>query len=120
MTATSPSPETTTPLRLPLSEPTPRRVTDGAGDPDCRQCHGLGYLRDDVPVGHPNFGKLSLCTCRLEQMQLQRAQALRSESNTETLSGKTFDTYLPEGVSPDPAIRAKRLAGSAADVPKPN
>src|SRR5262245_14836797 len=83
MTATSPSPEKTIPLTLPLSDPAPRRVTDGAGDPDCPHCHGIGYLRDDVPVGHPNFGKLTPCTCRLEQLQLQRAQVLRSESNTE-------------------------------------
>lgn len=106
MTATSPSLETTASTPTTLSEQTPRRVTDGAGNPDCPHCHGLGYLRDDVPVGHPNFGKLAPCTCRLEQMQRQRAQLLRSESNTETLAGKTFDTYLPEGVSPDPAIRA--------------
>lgn len=105
MMATSPSPETPPPLPTP-SESAPRRVTDGAGDPDCPHCHGLGYLRDDVPIGHPQFGKLTPCTCRLEQMQMQRAQQLRSESNTETLAGKTFDTYLPEGVSPDPAVRA--------------
>jgi DNA replication protein DnaC len=78
----------------------------GDGDPNCPYCHGLGYLRDDLPVGHPNFGKVRPCTCQLENLQRQRAAQLRADSNTEILAGKTFDNFLPEGVSPDPAIRA--------------
>ncbi|MBM2849585.1 MAG: hypothetical protein HW418_2527, partial [Anaerolineales bacterium] len=31
-----------------------RRPTVGDGDPNCPHCHGVGYLRDDLPVGHPN------------------------------------------------------------------
>ncbi len=42
----------------------------------------------------------------MDNMLVQQAAQLRSNSNTETLAGKTFDTFLPEGVSPDPAIRA--------------
>lgn len=84
----------------------PRRVTDGIGDPNCPQCHGLGYLREEVPVGHPAFGRVTPCACQLADMQSRRAAQLRGDSNTETLTGKTFETYLPEGVSPDPAIRA--------------
>lgn len=82
------------------------RVTDGVGDPDCPHCRGLGYLREEAPVGHPNFGRLAPCVCQLENLQLQRAQILSRNSNLETLAGKTFDTYLPEGVSPDSTIRA--------------
>ena len=33
------------------------------GKPDCTVCKGLGYLRQDLPVGHPLFGKLWLCDC---------------------------------------------------------
>lgn len=110
MTVTSPLPETI-PTLTPPSEPAPRRVTDGAGDPDCPHCHGLGYLRDEVPIGHPQFGKLSPCVCQLENMQVERASQLRRESNTEALSGKTFDNFIQEGITPDPAIRASvRLA----------
>jgi len=57
-------------------------------------------------VGHPQFGKVRPCTCQLENLQMQRAVQLREDSNTEILAGKTFDTFLPEGVSPDPNIRA--------------
>jgi DNA replication protein DnaC len=84
----------------------PRRVVNGDGDPDCPLCHGIGYLREDVPVGNPRFGKIQPCPCRLESLQMQRAAQLREESNTETLAGKTFDNFLPEGVSPDPEARA--------------
>ncbi len=85
----------------------PRRpFTVGLGDPNCPRCHGIGYLRDDLPVGHPQFGKVRPCTCQLENLQMQRAVQLREDSNTEILAGKTFDTFLPEGVSPDPNIRA--------------
>ena len=24
----------------------------------------MGYLRADVPVGHPDFGRLEICVCR--------------------------------------------------------
>jgi DNA replication protein DnaC len=84
----------------------PPRFADGVGDPDCPHCHGLGYLREDVPPGHPNFGKLQPCMCQLDSMSTLRADKLRRDSNTESLAGKTFDNFLPEGLSPDPAVRA--------------
>ncbi len=84
----------------------PPRFYDGVGDPDCPHCHGLGYLREDVPPGHPNFGKLVPCVCQMDSMAATHADKLRRDSNTETLAGKTFDNFLPEGVSPDPAVRA--------------
>lgn len=90
----------------PASEKLARRVTDGAGDPDCPICHGVGYVREEWPVGHPNFGKLQVCTCQLENYQLERAAQMRAQSNTEALAGKTFDNFLPEGINPDPEIRA--------------
>jgi len=42
----------------------------------------------------------------MENLQMQRAMQLREDSNTEILAGKTFDTFLPEGVSRDPGVRA--------------
>src|SRR3990172_5994973 len=75
-----------------------RRINDGVGDPDCPQCHGLGYLRPDVPVGDPNFGKLQVCPCSADRFQSERLSQLLRLSNIESLAGKTFDTFLPEGV----------------------
>lgn len=33
------------------------------GDPTCQSCKGIGYVRMDFPVGHPDFGKLFECEC---------------------------------------------------------
>ena len=33
--------------------------------PAARLCLGAGYLRMEVPVGHPNFGRLFPCQCKL-------------------------------------------------------
>ena len=30
-------------------------------EPDCPHCHGSGYVRENVPVGHPKFGKIERC-----------------------------------------------------------
>jgi DNA replication protein DnaC len=84
----------------------PRRVQAGVGDPDCPRCGGLGYLREELPVNHPNFGKVQVCPCQLPHLELRRAAQLRADSNLESLAGKTFDNFLAEGVSPDPDIRA--------------
>ena len=44
-----------------------------AGDPNCPICEGIGYLRMDLPIDHPDFGKLEMCTCRQGQVE----QAIR-------------------------------------------
>jgi hypothetical protein len=33
------------------------------GDPKCMICEGTGYLRVDLPLSHPDFGRLFLCEC---------------------------------------------------------
>ena len=33
------------------------------GKPDCMLCKGLGYVGEDLPVGHPYFGRLHHCRC---------------------------------------------------------
>jgi hypothetical protein len=33
------------------------------GQPDCKICHGLGWVRFDLPTEHPKFGKLFPCEC---------------------------------------------------------
>ncbi len=67
------------------------------GDPDCSICHGMGYVRLDVPVGHPHFGKLFPCTCRMDDLQAQRNEILRSVSNLEALKRFTFESFNPDG-----------------------
>jgi hypothetical protein len=33
------------------------------GKASCQLCMGLGWLRQDLPQGHPQFGKLVPCEC---------------------------------------------------------
>ena len=68
-----------------------------AGDPDCPHCGGLGYLRADVPLGHPEFGKLQICTCRQGQISQQVHRRLFSLSNLEELRHLTFENFQPRG-----------------------
>jgi DNA replication protein DnaC len=63
----------------------------------CPICNGLGYVRADVPVSHPDFGKLVPCACRLEKLAEKRASTLRTLSELELLERMTFETFAPEG-----------------------
>jgi DNA replication protein DnaC len=68
-----------------------------AGDPDCPQCKGLGYLRRDLPVDHPDFGKLLLCDCRKGDVAQRIHDRLFAISNLEKLQHLTFDNFQPRG-----------------------
>ncbi|MBN2388225.1 MAG: ATP-binding protein [Anaerolineales bacterium] len=67
------------------------------GEPDCPHCGGAGYVRNDLPVGHPDFGKLSICACRQGQVAQQVRQRLFSLSHLDELLGLTFETFEPRG-----------------------
>jgi DNA replication protein DnaC len=57
----------------------------------------LGYVRADVPVEHPNFGKLQPCVCRMSERSQRRIDRLRSLGNLNVLAEKRFDNFIPEG-----------------------
>ena len=67
------------------------------GDPNCPHCGGAGYLRRDLPLEHPNFGKLEICTCRQVIVSQQIRQRLFSLSHLDDLSGLTFETFQARG-----------------------
>ena len=70
---------------------------DLSGDPNCPYCQGLGFLRADVPVGHPDFGRLQICACRKTQVTQQIRQRLFSLSNLDELRTLTFENFQPRG-----------------------
>ena len=72
----------------------------------CPICKGLGYVRADVPVGHPDFGTLIPCTCRLVEMAARRIEALRAVGDLQALARMTFETFNPEGHSLPPDKQA--------------
>jgi DNA replication protein DnaC len=57
----------------------------------------MGFLRQDLPVDDPNFGKLVPCACQLDSIETQRMEELRRLSNLETLARYTFDSFVPQG-----------------------
>jgi DNA replication protein DnaC len=68
-----------------------------AGDPNCKICGGVGYLRQDLPLGHPDFGKLQICSCRESQLKELAREGLYKLSSLEELSHLTFDNFQPRG-----------------------
>lgn len=76
-------------------EPVDQDVQDS--DAECPLCGGLGFVREDVPVGHPHFGKVFPCRCKLAEIEEQRLKHLRALSNLDHLARMTFDTFVPDG-----------------------
>ncbi len=66
------------------------------GAEECPYCHGAGYVRLDVPVGHPQFGKAVPCICRRNKIQHKRLERLREAGNLQHLKDMTFDTFQTE------------------------
>ncbi len=86
-----------TPKASPPTSSTPESEPDRLGDPDCPFCHGSGYIREEVPVGHPAFGRLQICTCRQADVRSRIRQRLFSLSHLDELEGLTFETFTPRG-----------------------
>jgi DNA replication protein DnaC len=105
------------------TRPEPSFQEGGQGSAECPLCGGLGYLREDVPVDHPHFGKLFPCRCKLAEIEQQRLEELRSLSNLDQLARMTFDTFVPDGygLSPDKATNLHHAFDEArryADSPR--
>jgi DNA replication protein DnaC len=73
------------------------KTSTSLGDPACPHCGGAGYLRRDLPIEHPNFGRLEICTCRNVMVSQQVRQRLFSLSRLDDLNSLTFETFQPRG-----------------------
>jgi len=63
----------------------------------CPLCKGVGFVIRDVPVDHPDFGKLFPCRCKQAEFERRRAERLRKMSNLDHLAHMTFESFVPEG-----------------------
>ena len=61
----------------------------------CSICKGAGYLRADVPFGHPNFGKPIACECKEAERKEKRRWQLQEISNLGDLRQKSFENFKP-------------------------
>lgn len=79
----------------------------------CSNCHGAGYLRADVPFGHPNFGKPIACECKEAERKEKRRQQLRIMSNLDAYRERSFESFQPSA----PVLEAYNAAVAFADEP---
>ncbi len=75
----------------------PGRWRGSIGDPDCPICGGVGFIRRDLPVDHPEFGRLEVCTCRQRDVARAETQRLYRLSNLEAFRNMTFETFKVQG-----------------------
>lgn len=61
----------------------------------CPKCNGAGYLRANVPFGHPSFGRPIPCECKEAERKDKRRQQLRDISNLDAFRDRTFGTFNP-------------------------
>jgi DNA replication protein DnaC len=61
----------------------------------CPTCKGAGYLRADVPFGHPNFGKPIACECKEAERAEKRRLQLYSISNMDAFRNQSFKNFNP-------------------------
>ena len=78
-----------------------------ADDEVCPHCHDVGFVRQDLPLDHPEFGKALLCRCVEEENHEVRLSRLQRYSNLGPLTRLTFDNLIRRGRSADPRDQAR-------------
>ena len=69
----------------------------GRGRPDCPVCGGLGYVRRDLAVDHPDFGRVTPCTCVEEMDRGRQTERLQRLSRLDRLRHYSFQSFQPHG-----------------------
>lgn len=67
----------------------------------CPICGGMGVVRRDLPIDHPEFGQAVPCECSLRKMEERRLELLRRWSDIGALTHLTFESFVsdPEGLT---------------------
>lgn len=96
---------------LPLSA-----TTSTPGSPTCELCGDLGWVRRDVPLGDPDFGRLVTCpTCGMGVAIRRQASAARTGRYCVHLPEQRFEEFKGRGGVVDTALAAaQRFAESPA------
>ena len=75
----------------------PIRQVKMPGDPNCPICGGIGYIRRDLPIDHPDFGKIFPCSCRMEEITRSARTRLFKMSSLDALKNLRFDNFVKRG-----------------------
>jgi DNA replication protein DnaC len=81
-----------------LPNVTPRKLSNPVPappqpEPECKICGDVGFLRADVDVGHPDFGKLIECECTLRKRKLRTETDLDRRSSLNAFHDSTFEDF---------------------------
>ncbi|MFL5629177.1 MAG: ATP-binding protein [Ktedonobacteraceae bacterium] len=71
----------------------------------CPKCKGAGYLRIDVPFGHPNFGKPVACECKEAERREKRRQELLELSDLSAFQQKSFKNFNSRFSGAHPSVQ---------------
>lgn len=63
----------------------------------CPICGGVGFLRRDLPVGDPNFGKLVPCVCKQNETNQSARSRLYQLSNLEAFKAMSLSSFSVQG-----------------------
>lgn len=81
----------------PEAKDEPIRQVKMAGDPNCPICGGIGWLRQDLPIDHPDFGKIVPCSCRTEEINKSARARLFRMSSLDALKELRFENFEKRG-----------------------
>jgi len=79
----------------------------------CPICGGVGFVRLDVPVSDPRYGKAVPCVCRRRERAKERLARLTEVSNLAHLTKQTFDTFVTDAPGSGEVVMALRSAVDA-------
>ena len=71
----------------------------------CPVCHGGGFVRRDLPLDHPEFGKVVPCQCAQSESEEGRIHRLQRYSSLGPLTRLTFGNLIEHGRSTNPRDR---------------
>ncbi len=88
-----------------------------SAEPLCPLCGGLGWVRRDVPIGDPHFGKAVQCFCQQQVSGDGRLARLQRFSNMGRLAEVSFEKTDPDGRSGNTDGRTRfRMSMQAAQA----
>lgn len=63
----------------------------------CPICGGIGYVRRELPLDHPDFGLLEVCSCQKQAVQQASIQRLYQVSNLDAFKQMSFENFSLSG-----------------------
>jgi DNA replication protein DnaC len=83
-------------------------------DDVCQVCGGAGFVRRNVRLGHPDFGRAFPCECTDNEAEDERLARLQRYSNLGPLARLTFENLNERGRSANPVHQEAFAAAVSA------